>query len=55
MKKYYNSLVSTAVFNVFIIVDKLCRSNEGKKEDKDEGASLIICDILENVSAKLLV
>ena len=37
-----------AVHNGLIVVDNLCRNDEGKKEVKDANAPLILCDVVEN-------
>ena len=52
VKKCSYSLEPTSVFNGLIVVDNLCRSDDGKKEVKDAGAPLIICDVLENFSER---
>ncbi|MBP5693836.1 MAG: hypothetical protein J6X03_00025, partial [Bacilli bacterium] len=41
---------AAAVFNGLIVVDNLCRNDEGRKEVKDADAPLILCDVLENFS-----
>ena len=38
---------ANAVSNGLIVVDNLCRNDEGKKEVKDADAPLILCDVLE--------
>ena len=50
VKKCSDSLESGAVFNGLIVVDNLCRNDEGKKEVKDADAPLILCDVVENFS-----
>ena len=41
---------ASSVFNGLIVVDNLCRNEEGKKEVKNSDAPLILCDIVENFS-----
>ena len=50
VKKCADSLESGPVFNGLIVVDNLCRNDEGKKEVKDADAPLILCDVVENFS-----
>ena len=50
VKKCSDSFESNAVFNGLIIVDNLCRNDEGKKEVKEADAPLILCDVVENFS-----
>ncbi|MBP3801733.1 MAG: hypothetical protein J6I85_06920, partial [Clostridia bacterium] len=50
VKKCSDSGEAGAVFNGLIVVDNLCRNDEGKKEVKDADAPLILCDVLENFS-----
>ena len=38
---------ANAVSNGLIVVDNLCRNDEGKKEVKDADAPLILCEVLE--------
>ena len=39
-----------SVFNGLIVVDNICRNDEGKKEVKDADAPHILCDVVENFS-----
>ena len=48
VEKCNNSGEPTAVHNGLIVVDNLCRNDEGKKEVKDANAPLILCDVVEN-------
>ena len=41
---------ASAVFNGLIVVDNICRNDEGKKEVKDADAPHILCDVVENFS-----
>ena len=41
---------ANAVSNGLIVVDNLCRNDEGKKEVKEADAPLILCDVLETFS-----
>ena len=50
VKKCSDSGDAKAVFNGLIVVDNLCRNDEGRKEVKDANAPLILCDVLENFS-----
>ena len=50
VKKCSDSLESGAVFNGLIVVDNLCRNDEGKNEVKNADAPLILCDVVENFS-----
>ena len=50
VQKCSDSGEPTAVFNGLIVVDNLCRNEEGKKEVKDADAPLILCDVVENFS-----
>ena len=50
VKKCSDSGEPAAVFNGLIVVDNLCRNDEGKKEVKEADAPLILCDVVENFS-----
>ena len=41
---------ANAVSNGLIVVDNLCRNDEGKKEVKEADAPNILCDVLETFS-----
>ena len=63
VKKCADRLDNNAVYNGLIVVDNLCRNEEGQKEVKDADAPNILCDVVEifsesakiiNISAKIL-
>ena len=50
VKKCSDSLQANAVFNGLIVVDNLCRNDDGKKEVKEADGPIILCDVVENFS-----
>ena len=50
VKKCADKGEPNAVFNGLIVVDNLCRNDEGKKEVKEADAPLILCDVVEDFS-----
>ncbi len=56
VKKCADRLDNNAVYNGLIVVDNLCRNEEGQKEVKDADAPNILCDVVEifSESAKII-
>ena len=50
LKKCCDRFDNGSVFNGLIVVDNICRNEEGKKEVKDADAPHILCDVVENFS-----
>jgi len=50
VKKCSDKAEPNAVFSGLIVVDNLCRNDEGKKEVKEADAPLILCDVVEDFS-----
>ena len=50
VKKCCDRMDNSAVFNGLIVVDNICRNDEGKKEVKEADAPHILCDVVENFS-----
>ena len=50
IKKFCNNGDNNAVLKGLIIVDNICRNDEGKKEVKNAGAPQILCDVIERFS-----
>ena len=50
LKKCCSRADANAVSNGLIVVDNLCRNEEGKKEVKEADAPVILCDVVETFS-----
>ena len=50
VKNCSDRMDNNAVYNGLIVIDNLCRSEEGKQEVKNADAPNILCDVVENFS-----
>ena len=50
VKNCCDRMDNNAVYNGLIVVDNICRNEEGRQEVKEADAPLILCDVVENFS-----